>query len=236
MKTNHVDETAIIGANCIVGNFVSIEAGCVLGDRVIIHNNVTIYPGTKIGNDTEIFDGAVIGRPPRSSGNTVHKLASRFDPVQIGAGCVIGANAVIYAQCKLGNGVLVGDGAKIREGNVLCDHALVAMNCTLNHDSVICERAKIMDLSHITANTWIGEGVFVGVGVSSANDNAMRISGAEVGSSTRIKIEEGSRIGSAAMILPNIKIGEGALVGACALVTHDVPDGVRVMGIPAKEK
>ena len=236
MKMNHIDETAVIGADCVIGNFVSIEAGCVLGERVVIHNNVTLYPGTRVGDGTEIFDGAVIGRPPKSSGNTVHKLASKFDPVQIGSGCVIGANSVIYAQCRLGDGVLVGDGAKIREGNVLSDHALVAMNCTLNHDSMICERAKIMDLSHITANTWIGEGAFIGAGVSSANDNAMRISGAEVGAATQIKIGEGSRIGSAAMILPNIKIGEGTLVGACALVTHDVPDGVRVMGIPAKEK
>ncbi len=236
MKMNHIDETAIVGADCVVGNFASIEAGCVLGDRVIIHNNVTIYPGTQIGDNTEIFDGAVIGRPPKSSGNTVHKLAAKFEPVQIGSGCVIGANTVIYAQCRLGDGVLVGDGAKIREGNVLSDHALIAMNCTINHDSMICERAKVMDLAHITANTVIGRSVFVGPCVCSANDNAMRISGTEVGATTQIEIGEGSRIGSAAMILPNIKIGEGALVGACALVTHNVPDGVRVMGIPAREK
>lgn len=233
---NCVDETATVGENCRIGNFVTVEKNCVLGDNVILHNNVTLYPGTRIGDGTEIFDGAVIGRPPRSSGNTVHKLAASFEPVQIGSGCVIGANAVIYAQCVLGDGVLIGDGAKIREGNVICDRALVAMNCTLNHDSMIKSRSKIMDLSHITANTLIEEDVFVGVGVISANDNAMRISGKEVGGRSQIVLGDRSRIGSAAMILPNIKVGEDALVGACALVTHDVPEGARVMGIPAKEK
>lgn len=231
-----VDETASIGSDCVIGNYVTIEANCVIGNRVIIHNNVTLYPGTEIGDDTEIFDGAVIGRQPKSSGNTVHKLAEKYNAVKIGQRCVIGANAVVYAQCSLGNGVLIGDGAKLRENNVLCDYALVAMNCTVNHDSLISSRAKVMDLTHITANTEIEENVFVGVGVSSANDNAMRITGKEVGETTRIKIGAGSRIGSAAMILPNVKVGEDALVGACALVTKDVPDGVRVMGIPAKEK
>ena len=86
---NCIDQTAVLGVNCEIGNFVTIGAGCVLGDGVVIHNCVTIYPGVRIGSNTEIFDGAVIGRPPKTSGNTVHKLADKFEPTEIGENCVI---------------------------------------------------------------------------------------------------------------------------------------------------
>lgn len=232
----HVDKTAVLGDNCRLGNFCSINEDCILGDNVVIHNNVTLYPGTVIGDGTEIFEGAVIGRPPKTCGNLVHALAPSYGPTKIGANCVIGVNAVIYAECVLGDQVLIGDGACIREGNQLSDCVLIAMNCTLNHDSEFGTRSKVMDLTHITANSVIGDNVFVGVNVTTVNDNAMRISGKEVGKSAQIEMGDNSRIGSSAMILPNKKIGKDALVGACALVTHDVSDGVRVMGIPAKEK
>lgn len=231
-----VDETAVLGDNCRIGNFCTVSDHCVLGSNVVLHNNVTLYPGTVIGDGTEIFEGAVIGRPPKTCGNLVHALAPDYDPVRVGADCVIGCHAVIYAACILGDQVLIGDGACIREGNKLEERVLVAMNCTMNHDSEIRACSKIMDLTHITANTVIGEGVFVGVNVTTVNDNAMRICGSEVGKSSQIEIGDNSRIGSGTLILPNMKIGEDALIGACALVTHDVPDGIRVMGIPAKEK
>ena len=225
-----IDETAILGDNCQIGNFCSIGKHCILGDQVVIHNNVTLYPGTVIGSGTEIFDGAVIGRVPKNCGNLVHKLASSYGPVKIGENCAIGSNVVIYAETIVGNQVLIGDGVCIREGNQLGDRVLIAMNCTINHDSIIGAGSKVMDLSHITANSVLG------VTVTTMNDNTMRLSGIEVGKSSQIEIGLNSRIGSGAVILPNKKIGANAFVGACALVTHDVPDGIRVMGIPAKEK
>lgn len=233
---NYIDPSAVIGENCTIGNFTTIERDCVLGDHVVIHNNVTIYPGTKIGDDTEIFDGTVIGRPPKSNGHMIHKIAAEHAPVRIGKGCVIGADVVIYMGCILGEDVLLGDGVKVREEVSIGDCALVAMNCSINHDAILENGVKIMDLSHITANMLLEKNVFVGVGISTANDRIMRMSGQEVGKSTQIIVGEGSRVGSAVMILPSVTIGKNAFVGASALVTKDVPDGVRVMGIPAKEK
>ena len=64
----------------------------------------------------------------------------------------------------------------------------------------------------------------------------MRLKGQEVGKKNHIWIKEGSRVGSSAMLLPGVTIGENSLVAACSLVSRDVADGVRVMGIPAKEK
>ena len=222
------------GTGCVFQANVQIGEGCELGDNVVIHNNVTLYPNTKVGSGTEIFDGAVIGRPPKGAGNLVHKLEDTFPPVEIGEGCVIGANSVIYADNKLDDNVLIGDCAQLREGCVIGKKALVARLCTFNHHVIMGENSKVMDSTHITARTVIEKNVFVGVGVNTANDNKMRIAGQEVGATMVITFKEGSKIGSGATILPAITVGENAVVGAGSVVTKDVPDNSVVMGVPAK--
>lgn len=122
----------------------------------------------------------------------LHKIAETFTPAVIGTSCVIGANVVIYAQTTLGNHVLLGDGVAIREGCVFGGDSLVAMNCTFNHNVTSGKRSKVMDLSHITADTVIEEDVLVGVGVSSANDNKMRLKGEKVDSTHCIHIRSGN--------------------------------------------
>ena len=221
-KSAHIAENAKIGENCVIG------------EDVIIHHNVVLYPGTVVGDGTEIFDGTVIGRPPRGAGNLVHKLEKSFDPVEIGQSCVIGSNAVIYAANKLGNNVLIGDGAQLREHGVIGNNVLIARLCTTNHHVTVMDNSKIMDMSHITARTVIEEDVFIGVGISSANDNNMRIRGAEVGEASVITLKKGCKIGSSSTILPGITVGENAVVGAGSVVTKDVPKDSLVMGVPAK--
>jgi acetyltransferase-like isoleucine patch superfamily enzyme len=51
----------------------------------------------------------------------------------------------------------------------------------------------------------------------------------------KITIEDDVWIGAGATILPGIVIGKGAVVGAGAVVTKDVPPGVIVAGVPAKQ-
>jgi len=50
-----------------------------------------------------------------------------------------------------------------------------------------------------------------------------------------VTIEDYVFIGPRAIILPGVKIGRGAVVAAGAVVTKDVPPGVIVGGVPAKE-
>lgn len=225
-----------IGENCSVAPTAVIEDGCVIGSNVVLHHNVVLYAGTRVGDNTEIFDNTVIGRPPKSAGNLVHKLADLYAPVLIGSNCVIGSCVTIYAGCVFENNILIGDGARVREGAVVGDYAVIAMNCTFNHNVTFGSGSKIMDLSHVTPNTVVAENVFVGAGVITVNDNAMRIKGSEVGRSASIFIGTGARVGSGSLILPNQKIGSGALVGACSLVSHDVPEGETVLGIPARPR
>ena len=41
-------------------------------------------------------------------------------------------------------------------------------------------------------------------------------------------------IGLGASVMPDIVIGDDVVVGTGAVVTKDVPDGVRVAGVPAR--
>lgn len=49
-----------------------------------------------------------------------------------------------------------------------------------------------------------------------------------------VHIKRGAWIPAGVFIMPGVTIGEGATVGARAVVVEDVPDGVLVVGIPAK--
>ena len=50
----------------------------------------------------------------------------------------------------------------------------------------------------------------------------------------KVLIKDGAYIGSRCIIMPGVVIGKRALVGAGSIVTKDVPDGMIVMGSPAK--
>jgi acetyltransferase-like isoleucine patch superfamily enzyme len=41
-------------------------------------------------------------------------------------------------------------------------------------------------------------------------------------------------VGTGAVVLPGVRVGEAAIVGAGAVVSKDVPDGVCVVGVPAR--
>jgi len=49
-----------------------------------------------------------------------------------------------------------------------------------------------------------------------------------------VQIGDGSWIGIGASVIEGIKIGRNCIIGAGAAVIADVPDGVTVVGVPAK--
>ncbi|WP_404286000.1 DapH/DapD/GlmU-related protein [Glutamicibacter arilaitensis] len=51
----------------------------------------------------------------------------------------------------------------------------------------------------------------------------------------RVVIGKGVWFGANVTVLPGVRIGDGAVVGAGAVVTKDVPAGVIVVGVPAKQ-
>jgi sugar O-acyltransferase (sialic acid O-acetyltransferase NeuD family) len=49
-----------------------------------------------------------------------------------------------------------------------------------------------------------------------------------------VVLEEGVLVGTGAQVLQYLRVGKGATVGAGAVVTKDVPEGVTVVGAPAR--
>lgn len=50
-----------------------------------------------------------------------------------------------------------------------------------------------------------------------------------------VHLHPGVLVGAGAVVLEGRSVGPGAIVGAGAVVTHDVPAGVTVVGVPARE-
>src|SRR5262249_15226975 len=146
-------------------------------------------------------------------------------------------HSVVYYDVRIGSNTLIGDGVSIREQVDIGNFCVIGRQVTINYNSKIGDHTKIMDLSHITGNTVVGNNVFISMGVMTANDNSIahsreyankEINGPCIGDDTTI--------GLGALLLPNITINKGALVAAGAVVTKNVPENAVVMGVPAVVK
>lgn len=181
-----------------------------------------------IGIGCQIAEHAVIGRvPPRGYTSRDPVVAG---PTIIGAHCLIGVGAVVYAGATLGAHCLIGDGAMVREGCVLGDRVALHWHVTCNYDVTIGDDTVIGTGSHLTGGMQIGALCFFGAGVMTANDPEPRRPYAP-DHLLPITIGDGVLIGVGAILLPGITIGDGATIGAGALVDQDVPAGGRVAGV-----
>jgi len=222
------------GTGCQIGVNVSLSPDTVLGNNLTIGNNVTIYPKVSIGDGCRILDGAVIGRLPISTGNTTRPLTTEYLPVQIGPGCVIGCNSVLYTNVTLGERVLIGDLSAVREGNVLEDLVVIGQCVTVHRDGHIGKRTRVSYSSLVVAI--IEEDVFICPGMRGVEDNNIYLTrfGLQHARAQPPIIRRLAVIGPSATLLPGVEIGEGAFVAAGAVVTKDVPPWTMVAGVPAK--
>jgi len=219
-----------------LGSNVKILGDLSLAEGVEVGSNVTFYPNVFVGANSRILEGSVIGRPPIRAGTTNRPVSLGDRTVRIGADCVVGANCVLYTHVNIAENVLICDLTSIREGSRLAEGAVIGRMTTLMHDVSIGERTRITDNIHITGNAHIEADVFIGPGVSSANDNDvyLRRFGLLPFETNGPTIRRFAVIGTGAILTPGIEIGTGAVVATGAMATKDVPPWTIVAGAPAR--
>lgn len=207
-----VSNQAHIGANCRLGQDVSIAPFVWIGDNVCLGDRVALFPGVVIGH------GVTIGADTRLQAN-----------VTVGDNCSVGQRAIIHSSTVIGaDGFgFAPDGAafyKIPQlGNVVIeDDVEIGANCTIDRGALgetrICRGVKIDNLVMVAHNVVIGE-------------NSIIV--AQVGISGSTRVGRNVMLAGQVGLVGHITIGDGVQVGAQSGVSHSVPDGKIIMGSPS---
>lgn len=213
-----------------------IAKDATVAESAYLGNNVTIYPKVDIQDGCIIMDGAVLGRPPIVNATVTRAVPKGFLDLLIGAGTIVGCNSVLYTGSHIGKGVLIGDLTSIREGCSIGDEAVIGRGVMLLYNCQVGARSRIQDQTHLVGNMVIEEDVFIGMSVTTTNDNDVYVTrlGRGRAEPNGPLVRRFAVIGAGATLLPGIEIGIGAMVAANALVSRDVPPWTIVGGIPAR--
>ena len=121
----------------------------------------------------------------------------------------ISPKAVIGQDCTIHSHVWIGDGVRIGD------------------------RVKIQAFAFLPPGVILEDDVFVGPHVCFTNDP--EIANAKRFIPTPTLVKQGARVGANATIRAGVTIGRNAMVGMGSVVLHDVKDGERVVGNPARK-
>ena len=119
------------------------------------------------------------------------------------------AITVIHPSAVISESSTVGCGTVVFANVVINPNSTIGRGCILNTSSTVDHDCILGDGVHISPGAHLGGNVVVG---------------------------DCSWIGIGASVKHGVSIGKNVIVGAGAAVVKDIPDGVTVVGVPAKVK
>lgn len=116
--------------------------------------------------------------------------------------------SVVHPAAVVARDVALGEGVQIMAG------VIVQAGSRVGRDAIINTRASIDHDCLLGEHVHIAPGVVLSGGVAVGDD---------------------THVGTSATVIQNVRIGRGCLIAAGATVIRDIPDGMAVAGIPARE-
>lgn len=207
-----IHPSAIIDTTAQIDPTAHIGPNCVIGPRVRLGARSVLMGGNCIARDCQIGDDACL-----FPNVVIYARTQIGHRVSIHAGTVIGSDGYGYVfdegrhrkVLQTGN-VTIGDDVEIG-ANAAIDRGALG-------STVIGQGTKIDNLVHIAHNVVIGRHCLV-MG--------------QVGFAGSTHLGDYCVIASQSGIAGHLKLGTQAMVGAKSGVMRDIPDGGRVLGIPA---
>lgn len=215
-KGHSIHESAIIGAESIIGKNVNLGANVIIGSNCTISDNVYIYP------NVTIYDNVIIGES-----TIIHSNVVICDDTKIGKNCLVLPGAVIGSEGfgfienpdgsytripQLGN-VIIGDEVEVG-ANTTIDRALVG-------STIISNGVKLDNLIQIAHNVRVGE------------NTAMA---AQAGISGSTHIGKRNRIAGQAGLSGHIETVDDVTIYAQSGVAKSVEKKGIYFGSPIKER
>lgn len=114
---------------------------------------------------------------------------------------------IIHPRAVVSSHAVIGEGTLVVAGAVVNIGASIGMGCIINTDATVDHDCVLAEGVHVCPGAHLGGDVHVGAG---------------------------SWIGIGSSIRHGVRIGVGVTVGAGAAVVADVPDGLVVVGVPAR--
>ena len=207
-----IHPSAVIAGSARVDPTAHIGPNCVLGARVRLGARSVLMGGNDLQADCQLGDDVCL-----FPNVVLYRRTQLGDRVTIHAGTVIGSDGFGYVLDEgrhrkvlhLGNVVIHAD-VEIGANSAIDRGALGS--------TVIGEGTKIDNLVHVAHNVIIGRHCLI-LG--------------QVGFAGSTTLGDYVVVASQSGIADHLKIGSQAVVGAKSGVMRDIPDGGRVLGIPA---
>jgi len=115
--------------------------------------------------------------------------------------------SIVHPSAVVSPHAVLGAGCVVFAGAVINPFAQLGAGCIVNTSASVDHDCRLADGVHVSPGAHLGGGVTVG---------------------------ESTWIGMAASVKQCVRVGERVVVGAGAAVVADVPDGLTVVGVPAR--